>query len=261
MNLALNARDAMPKGGRIIIKTENIAVDKEYCEVNIEARPGNFVCLSVTDTGTGMTKEVRAHIFEPFFTTKEQGKGTGLGLSVVYGIIKQHRGWINVYSEPGQGSVFKIYLPASDETAHSKPETRIISPADYKGHQERILVLEDDMDIQKLVVSVLTRMNYQVFPASSLAQARQVFDREKGNFHMILSDMTLPDGNGLELCDELTAKNKNIKVLLNSGYPSREENRDIIRQRGLPFLAKPYNLTLLFKMVREVLEGRAGDSL
>ncbi|MBI5779234.1 MAG: PAS domain S-box protein [Planctomycetes bacterium] len=256
MNLALNSRDAMPKGGRITIKTENTAIGKEYCEVNLEAKPGNFVCLSVADTGTGMTKDVLSHIFEPFFTTKEKGKGTGLGLSVVYGIVKQHQGWIHVYSEPDKGSVFRIYLPASDEAAQHKSDTLIISPADYKGNQERILVLEDDADIRKLVLSVLTRMNYQVFPASTLAEARQVFEQEKGRFHMILSDMNLPDGNGLDLCDELTVKNKDIKVLLSSGYPSREESREVIRQRGLPFIAKPYNLVLLFKTMRDVLEGR-----
>jgi PAS domain S-box-containing protein len=268
----------IPSGhrGKIIIKTENTIIDKEYCSANPEARPGNFVCLSVADTGVGMTKEIKARIFEPFFTTKEKGKGTGLGLSVVYGIVKQHQGWIHVYSEPARpdsksgglperpgssgragGSVFRVYLPAETSTKNlqSKPSTRIISPADFNGRQEKILVVEDEAEILNLVITVLNKMNYKIFPAASLAAARQLFEQEKGDFHLVFSDINLPDGNGIDLCAELKSRNKNIKILLSSGYPNSEEGADIIRQDLIPFIAKPYNMTLLFKTIREILDG------
>jgi CheY-like chemotaxis protein len=255
MNLILNARDAIPNNGKITIKTAKVEVDQAYCAVNVEARPGSFVCLSVSDTGIGMNKETQARIFEPFFTTKERGKGTGLGLSVVYGIINQHQGWINVYSNPDKGSTFKIYLPVSDTAAQAKPDTRIISPADYKGRGERILVIEDDADILKMASEALGRMNYQVFKSASLKEARDVFKRENGRFHLILSDISLPDGSGLDLCLELKAQKPDIKAILSSGYPSREVNRDDIEKSGMPFITKPYNLTLLFKTIRETLDG------
>jgi signal transduction histidine kinase/CheY-like chemotaxis protein len=257
MNLCVNSRDAMPTGGKITIKTENVKVDQKYCELNIESRCGDFVMLTVSDTGTGMTKDVLSHMFEPFFTTKPQGKGTGLGLAVVYGIVKKHNGWINVYSEPGQGAVFKIYLPVSTEKPRPKSDTRIILPEQLKGRAERILVIEDDDGIRKLVTKALVKMNYQVFTAASGDEARALFDREKGDFHFILSDVVLPDTNGVDLCDELLNKNKNVCVLLSSGYASKGAYGDIIRDRKLPFIQKPYNLSVLFKTIREMLEGKA----
>jgi len=276
MNLCVNARDAMPTGGAITIKTENVAVDDKYCQLNIESRCGDFVMLTVSDTGTGMSKEVLDHIFEPFYTTKTQGKGTGLGLSVVYGIVKKHQGWINVYSEPspageprpnggGQGSVFKIYLPVSTEKPRPKSDTKIILPEQLKGKSERILVIEDDDGIRNLVTNALGKMNYQVFTASNGAQARQLFAREKGVFHFILSDVVLPDTNGVDLSDELIkskpaatgaslACGRGIPILLSSGYASKGAYGDVIRARGLPFIQKPYNLSVLFKTIRAMLE-------
>ncbi|MEK7309522.1 MAG: ATP-binding protein, partial [Planctomycetota bacterium] len=256
MNLCVNARDAihtsattegspvgMPKGGTITIKTENVAIDEKYCELNIESHCGNFVMLTVADTGSGMTKEVMEHIFEPFYTTKPQGKGTGLGLSVVYGIVKKHNGWINVYSELGQGAVFKIYLPAT--TAGSpvgKSDTRIIPPEQLRGKGERVLVIEDDDGIRNLVTNALAKMNYQVFTAASGDQARAIFAREKGDFRLIISDVVLTDTNGVDLCDELIQHKPGICVLLSSGYASKGAYSEQIHQRGLNFIPKPYKL-------------------
>ncbi|MBI5778914.1 MAG: GAF domain-containing protein [Planctomycetes bacterium] len=272
LNLVVNARDAMPTGGKITIKTENVAVDEKYCQLNIESRCGDFVILTVSDTGSGMSKEVLSHMFEPFFTTKPQGKGTGLGLSVVYGIVKKHNGWLNVYSEPagtaygkpkgiansepGQGSVFKIYLPVSAEKPQAKSDTRVIPVNQLRGKSEKVLVVEDDEGIRNLVTNALAKMNYQVFTAASGAEARTLFEKEKGVFHFILSDVVLPDTNGVELCDELSAKNKNVCVLLSSGYASRGAYSEQIRARNLPFIQKPYKLNELFKTIREMLEGK-----
>ena len=255
LNMVINARDAMPNGGRITIKTENVSIDEKYCQLNPESRCGNFVCLSVTDTGTGMTKDVLAHIFEPFFTTKPQGKGTGLGLAVVYGIIKKHQGWVDVDSESKQGTVFKIYLPVSAEKTRAKPDTKTMTSSELKGKGERILVIEDDEGIREVVTNALDRMNYKVFSTSSGQEAREIFDRERGEFDLILSDIVLPDINGIDLCDELVKKKEGLKVLLSSGYPDRDRGAgsNLIREWNLPFIAKPYNLETLFKTIREIL--------
>ncbi|MEW6027301.1 MAG: GAF domain-containing protein [Planctomycetota bacterium] len=260
MNLAINSRDAMPKGGTITIKTENVVIDEKYRQLNIESRCGNFACLTVSDTGSGMSKDVLSRIFEPFFTTKAQGKGTGLGLSVVYGIVKKHNGWVNVYSEVGQGSVFKIYLPAAAEKTAAKTETRIIPPEQLKGKGERLLVVEDDEGIRKLVSRALENMNYQVLIASSGAEARKIFEQETAGVHLIISDVVLPDINGIELCDELTRAKPEVHVLLSSGDTSRSEYGDRIQERNIPFIPKPYKLSDLFKTIREILESRGvGD--
>ena len=268
LNLVVNARDAihtsattegspvgMPTGGQITIQTENVAVDEKYYQLNRESHCGDFVCLTVADTGAGMSRETMAHIFEPFYTTKPQGKGTGLGLSVVYGIVKKHNGWTQVYSEPGQGTVFKIYLPATTEGSPvGKSDTRIIPPEQLKGRAERILVVEDDDGIRNLLINTMSKMNYQVFSAASGAEARTLFEQEKGDFRLILSDVVLPDTNGVDLTDELVKLKPGIPVLLSSGYASKGASGDVIRDRRLPFIQKPYNLNVLLKTVREMLE-------
>ncbi|HDY71923.1 MAG TPA: response regulator, partial [Nitrospirae bacterium] len=256
MNLAINARDAMPEGRKLTIMTENVTLNKVHCSTIPEARPGDFVCLSVADSGVGMDKEILQHIFEPFFSTKEAGKGTGLGLSVVYGIVKQHGGWVNVYSEPGQGSIFKVYLPAFFATADDKTEETVPLQG-LRGNGERILLVEDETEVLEFAVRVLAENNYSVFKAANAKEAMDIFEREKGDFHVVFSDVVLPDKNGLQLVNQLLSHKPGLRVLLSSGYADRKTQWPLIRKMGFRFLQKPYALSDLLLAVREVL-GQAG---
>jgi PAS domain S-box-containing protein len=254
MNLAVNARDAMPEGKKITIKTENVDIDEGYCEIYKYAHPGKFVCLSVEDIGIGMDKEVIQHIFEPFFTTKGPGKGTGLGLSVVYGIVKQHEGWINVYSEPGRGSVFKVYLPASFVESKDEAKEEVISIQDCHGKGERILLVEDDAGIREFAKRVLFESGYVGFEAANAEEALSIFGKEKGEFHLVFSDVVLPEKSGLQLVEQLLCRKPELKVLLTSGYTDQKSQWPIIREKGYRFIQKPYSLTDLLRVVREVIE-------
>ncbi len=253
MNLAINARDAMPEGRKLTIMTENVTLDKVHCKTIPEARPGEFVCLSVADSGVGMDKEILQHIFEPFFSTKEAGKGTGLGLSVVYGIVKQHGGWINVYSEPGQGSVFKVYLPAFFAAADDKTEETVPLQG-LRGNGERILLVEDETEVLEFATRVLAENNYSVFKAANAKEAMDIFEREKGDFHIVFSDVVLPDKNGLQLVNQLLSHKPGLRVLLSSGYADQKTQWPLIHKMGFRFLQKPYALSDLLRAVREVLE-------
>ncbi|MBI5777973.1 MAG: response regulator [Planctomycetes bacterium] len=253
MNLAVNAHDAMPQGGKITITTEDITIDEEYSKFHQESRPGNFICLSISDTGIGMDKNTVARIFEPFFTTKTAGKGTGLGLAVVYGIVKRHEGWINVYSEPGQGAIFRIYLPVSGEKVKPKTDTKTIVLENIRGNGERILVVEDNMAIQEMVARALTKIGYTVSRAATGSEAREIFGRTKGGFHLVLSDIILPDTNGIELTDELSRRRPGLSIILSSGYLDKSEYSDEVKKRNLPFIPKPYQLTTLFKTIKETI--------
>lgn len=253
MNLVVNARDAMPEGGKITIKTENVDVDQEYCRIYSYAYPGSFVKLEIEDTGVGMAPEVTEHIFEPFYTTKGIGKGTGLGLSVAYGIVKQHKGWINVESSPGKGTVFSIYLPEFLQEAGVKQEIPV-SPDTYRGKGERILLVEDEKSVRDLSSRVLSNNGYLIFPASDAKEAHEIFEREQGNFDLILSDVVLPGQGGLELVEKLIELRPEIKVLFASGYSDEKSGWPIIKQRGYAYLQKPYLLSDLLKVVKQELE-------
>ncbi len=254
MNLAVNACDAMPQGGRLTIKTENVTLNQACCQLIPRARPGKFVCLSVEDTGVGMDEATLQHIFEPFFTTKEVGQGTGLGLSVVYGIVEQHEGWINVYSEPGQGSTFKVYLPVfSSETEKYETTEETVSLQGLQGCGERILVVEDEPGVRELARRVLDQNGYVVFEAASATEALAIFEREGGNFHLVFSDVVLPDKTGLQLVDQLLARKPEQRVLLASGYTERKAQLSVIRERGLRFLPKPYTPDDLLQAVEEAM--------
>ncbi|MEW6379267.1 MAG: ATP-binding protein [bacterium] len=254
MNLAVNARDAMPKGGRLTIKTENVILDEKDSENIPEARPGQFVCLQIADTGCGMDERTAERIFEPFFTTKEIGRGTGLGLSVVYGIVKQHEGWINIYSRLGEGSVFKVYLPVLLSQAYWKGE-EVIPLQDLQGRGERILVVEDEEGVRKSTVRVLQKNNYTVNEASSGREALDICERAQGKFALVLSDVVLPDQSGLELVNRLLARQPDLKVLMTSGYTDQKSLWPAIQQRGFRFLQKPYSLSDLLRNLREIIEG------
>lgn len=253
MNLAVNARDAMPEGGTLGIKTENVVIDAEYCRRNAEARPGRFVRLSISDTGTGMAADVLTHIFEPFFSTKEIGKGTGLGLSVVYGIVKSHKGWANVYSEPGQGSTFRLYFPAAARAA-GEEAAAIPAPEMVEGHGERILIVEDDEQIRDLELSALGENGYVATGAASAEEGLECFTRQGGAFDLVFSDVVLPKMNGVTLVDRLREIRPDIGVLLCSGYADQKSRWPLIEKRGYLSLEKPFTIDKLLKAVRNALD-------
>lgn len=253
MNLAVNARDAMPEGGALGIKTENVVIDAEYCRRNAEARPGRFVRLSISDTGTGMAEDVLTHIFEPFFSTKEIGKGTGLGLSVVYGIVKSHKGWANVYSEPGQGSTFRLYFPAAARAA-GEAAAAIPAPEMVEGHGERILIVEDDEQIRDLELSALGENGYVATGAASAEEGLECFTRQGGAFDLVFSDVVLPKMNGVTLVDRLREIRPDIGVLLCSGYADQKSRWPLIEKRGYLSLEKPFTIDKLLKAVRNALD-------
>lgn len=250
MNLVVNARDAMPEGGKLTIKTENVVLNEAYVKLMPEARSGKFVRFVLSDTGVGMDAATLQHIFEPFFSTKGMGKGTGLGLSVVYGIVKQHDGWVNVYSEPGQGTTFKIYFPAI--TAKADATNKEAIPINkLEGHGERILVVEDARSVREFASKALRRNGFEVFEAETMEEAIRVFDKEKANFDLILCDVVLPDGSGVDLVDVFLARNKDIEVILSSGYTDQKSQWPVIKERGLTFLPKPYSFVKLIQVVHE----------
>ncbi|MFH0878325.1 MAG: PAS domain-containing protein, partial [Lentisphaerota bacterium] len=217
LNLAVNARDAMPQGGELTLATTLVEIDQAYTRMNPEAKTGRHVCLIVTDTGCGMDELTRASIFEPFFTTKEEGKGTGLGLATVYGIVKQHEGWIEAHSTVGKGSLFHVYLPARREPVLSIAHGAI--PDKVKGGMETILVVEDEDAVRQLILNTLKRYGYQVLEACSGVEALRVWEKSDRRIDMLLTDLVMPGGvNGKDLAEQLIAKQKDLRVLFTSGY-------------------------------------------
>ncbi|MEW5804809.1 MAG: PAS domain S-box protein [bacterium] len=253
MNLIVNAKDAMPQGGYLTIKTENITLNEENARAIPDGRTGKFVCLAIEDTGCGMDAKTTERIFEPFFTTKGVGKGTGLGLSVVYGIVKHHEGWINVWSEEGKGSIFRIFLPAFFVKMEEKKK-EAVSLRELQGKGERILVVEDEEDVRRLTMRMLQTHNYIVQEASSGQEALDTFEREGGKFDLVLSDVVLPDQTGPALVDHLLLRQPKLKVLLVSGYTDQKSQWLLIHEKGFRFLQKPYELHILLRTLREVIE-------
>ena len=254
MNLAVNARDAMPKGGKLVIATSTVEIGAAYTRQHPEARPGWFVCLTVTDTGNGMDHKVMQRLFEPFFTTKEVGKGTGLGLATIYGIVKQHQGWIEVQSEIGVGSTFKVYLPVAGEARHApvvpKPE-----PKPAQGGDETILVVEDETGLLELVRNVLQGYRYQVLAASSGAEALRIWGEHRGRIDLLLTDVIMPGGlTGKDLASQLRKQKADLKVIYTSGYSSEMTGKDS-GAGNTTFLAKPYLPLQLAQAVRKCLDG------
>jgi len=256
-NLIINSRDAMLMGGVITLRTENVTLTDSKASLIQGARPGNFVCLTIQDTGAGMDKDTLEHIFEPFFTTKSP-MGTGLGLSVVYGVVKELNGWINVSSKPGRGAKFMVYLPIS--TGHSKaaPEERI-EAIPFNGGGRRILLVEDDKWVRKSTAMVLTENGYVVYEASSAEQAISLFYKEKGRFDLVMSDVVMPGKNGLQLVGPLLDINPSVSILLCSGHLDDKVQLDQIVKRGLPYIQKPYEINDLLRAIDEVIkEGSNG---
>ena len=254
MNLSVNARDAMPKGGKLVIATSLLDVLPGYVSQHPDARPGRFVCLSVTDNGTGMTRDTLNRIFEPFFTTKEVGKGTGLGLATVYGIVKQHQGWIDVTSELCVGTTFRIHMPASDKKLEALPE-KLQSKPTVKGGNETILLVEDEPILRELARMILGDYNYRVIEAGTGVEALKVFEEHQGNVDLLLTDMVMPEGmTGRELAEELRRRKPELKVVYTSGYSSDIMGGETAVRGDYKFLQKPYAPPLLAKTVRECLD-------
>jgi PAS domain S-box-containing protein len=255
MNLVVNARDALPHGGLILIKTETALIGPEYTALYSYAYPGRFVVFSVTDRGLGMDKATQNHIFDPFFTTKGPGQGTGLGLSVVYGIVKQHKGWINVYSEPGHGSVFRIYLPVTDGVQTRRLPTEKESLFDLKGRGEGVLLVEDDRGIRELLQQLLSDNGYQAVAAANAEEAVLLFEASRERFDLLLSDVVLPGESGIQLAETLLTQKGGLKVLLSSGYPDHKSQWSLIQEKGYHFLPKPFELKALLKTLRAILRN------
>jgi two-component system, cell cycle sensor histidine kinase and response regulator CckA len=252
VNLAVNSRDAMPKGGRLTIETTNVTLDDEYCARHATALGGAHVALAVSDTGTGMTSEVKAHVFEPFFSTKARGKGTGLGLATVFGIVKQNNGSIEVYSELGLGTTFKIYLPRVD--AKAEPLVRAAVEAMPRG-TETVYLVEDEEIVKNLAERVLRRQGYTVFAFPNGGEALMALQRTSEPVHLLVTDVVLPGINGKALAEQARALRPDIKVLFSSGYTEDMVAHHGILEAGLAFLGKPYSPQALARKVRDVLDG------
>ncbi len=250
LNLIVNSRDAMPKGGKLTLKTKNIKINDKKTRKIPSSRTGDFVCLSVMDTGVGIDKKTISKIFEPFFTTKKSG--TGLGLSVVHEIVRKHDGWINVDSASDKGTTFRIYLPVSYEEKTKKTK-EAVPIANLQGNGALILVVEDEEITRNFIVRVLKENGYSVLEAESIEDAVKIFAENKKQIKMVFSDVVLPDGSGLEFAEELIAKDENIKILLSSGYIDEKAELSHIAQRKFEFLEKPYDVPKLLRKIKEAL--------
>jgi signal transduction histidine kinase/CheY-like chemotaxis protein/HAMP domain-containing protein len=259
MNLAINAHDAMPEGGTLTIRLDNCWIAPEYLERHPEARIGHFVGLQVRDTGCGMSPKVRARIFEPFFTTKEPGKGTGLGLATVFGIVKQHAGWIEVESEPGRGTTFAIFFPASDAAPAPAAETpsAAVPPADAQG-SETVLVVEDELVLREMATEFLAGCGYRVLQAGSGRAALQIWQDHRWDIDLLLTDMKMPEGiSGKELAEKMIAERPGLPVIFTSGYSDDIVSAEVLEHNNARFLPKPYSYADLMRIVREALNGRS----
>ena len=254
MNLVVNARDAMPTGGKLTLETANAELTAAYAELHKPVVPGPYVMLAVNDTGTGMTPEVQARIFEPFFTTKEKGKGTGLGLSTVYGIVKQSGGYVWVYSEPGKGTTFKVYLPRVDAPAERRATP---PPAPSLTGTETILLTEDDTILRPLAKALLEKLGYTVLEAGDTDEALAAAKKHAGPIHLLIADVVLPGPSGRELARRLAASRPDTRVLYVSGYTDDAIVHHGMLEPGLNFLQKPFTPAVLARKVRAVLD--AGD--
>jgi nitrogen-specific signal transduction histidine kinase/FixJ family two-component response regulator len=255
MNLVLNSRDAMPDGGIVEISVEQVALRESDVARNPEARAGKFACMSVTDHGSGMSPQIISRIFDPFFTTKDVGKGTGLGLSTIHGIVKQHEGWVEVTSEIGKGSTFKIFLPCCEAApARKTPAEKPTALAEGKG--EVILVVEDEVSVRELACMALRKRGYKVIQAANGPEAIKVWEKNPGPVDLLLTDMVMPSGmTGGELAKNLMERNPQLKIIYTSGYSPEILKQDSLLAQGINFLPKPYDLPALLKAVRLCLDG------
>jgi len=252
LNIAINARDAMPEGGKLTIETANSYLDEAYCRQNPEIAPGEFVLVAVTDTGTGIPADVIARVFDPFFTTKPTGKGTGLGLSQVYGFVKQSKGHIKIYSEPNAGTTVKIYLPRIVGDAN-EIRTSAVKPMQTGDRSETILVVEDDPLMCKLTCDALAELGYTILQAASAAEALAILDQQS-NIKLLFTDVVMPDVNGKKLAEEALRRRPDLKVLYTTGYTANAVVHGGVLDAGVQFITKPFTLDQLAAKVRTVLD-------
>jgi len=253
VNLSVNARDAMPEGGKLLIETQNAFLDKTYTLHHPYVIPGPHVMLTVTDTGHGMTTEVKRHIFEPFFTTKPKGRGAGLGLATIYGIVKQAKGSVEVYSEENVGTIFKIYLPRVDEAPEkiAKDVTRQELPTGT----ETILLVEDEPIVRDLAIKLLKRLGYHVLHAENGGEALLLAEKYTETIHLLLTDVIMPGMNGRQLSERVKLIHPEMKVLFTSGYTENVIVHHGMVEQGIQFIGKPYSPIALAKKIREILKS------
>ena len=252
MNLAVNAKDAMPEGGKIVIETERVRLDQQFCKSHLGAQPGEYVLLSISDTGHGIDQEILEHVFEPFYTTKDVGRGTGLGLAMVYGIVKNHEGYILCYSEVSTGTTFKIYLPAMEQSGQSQ---KPVEAEDlFKGGDETILVVDDEEYIRELVVELLTDAGYKVLTATDGEGALKLYGKKQRNIDLIILDLVIPGMGGKKCYEEILKVNPRAKILIVSGYSANGPGKDAIEAGAKAFVGKPFDVSNLLETIREILD-------
>ena len=254
-NLCVNSRDAMPEGGTLTIKSETVVISDEQNKYE-DLKPGNYIRLSVADTGIGMEKETIKHIFEPFYTTKRIGKGTGLGLSVAYGIVKEHNGWINVYSEPSKGTVISVYLPSIIKKVETRSEA-VVEANNLRGKGENILLIEDDKDIIALMKIYLNENGYNPYIAENSEQAVRIFTAKEKEIDLIISDMILPGKTGLEIVEQLRLIKNDIPAIFSSGYLEDKSKYSEMGGKDYGFIQKPFEINELLKLIKEKLQKRS----
>jgi signal transduction histidine kinase/ActR/RegA family two-component response regulator len=256
MNLAVNARDAMPEGGTLRIETENILLEDAFCRIHPEVQPGDYVLLTVSDTGHGMDAQTVERIFDPFFSTKEVGKGTGLGLATVYGIVKQHNGYISCYSEPGKGTVFKIYFPAIKRKDMAETTEEQFEP---RGGSETILLADDELILRDLGKNILANLGYHVLEAADGQEALEIYKEHRRTISLVLLDLNMPKLNGERCLTEILKLDPDARVLVATGLLEHEIKASIINRGASGFVSKPYSTRKLLSQVREILDRNTGS--
>lgn len=256
-NLAVNARDAMPDGGELTIGTHNIMIDEKKAQTIPDIKPGKYIQINVEDTGTGIEKGILKKIFDPFFTTKGRAEGTGMGLSVVHGIVKEHGGIIKVYSEAGEGTVFKIYLPAVEEQKSKSQIARDTEKIDqYIGTGETILIVEDEEPVLKYLEKILATYDYNSISAKSGEEAIELFEENRDDIDLLISDVIMTGMDGVELADQLKSERENLGVILSSGYSDKKVSKDIIKDKDYKFIQKPYDILKLLKLIKKSINNK-----
>jgi hypothetical protein len=257
LNLVVNARDAMPDGGQLVIETSGVEFDESAVGQSSGMRTGSFVCLSVSDSGCGIPPEILPKIFDPFFTTKDVGKGTGLGLATVFGIVKQHQGWINVYSELDHGTTFRIYLPRLARDKQAKSAQPALTA--MRGGNETILLAEDDPSLRVSVRKALSQLGYRILEAPTGVKAMDVWKENRAEIRLLLTDLVMPDGmTGKDLSQRILRENPGLKVIYMSGYSAEVAGKDFPLKEGVNFLAKPFEASKLAQIIREQLDEKTG---
>ena len=254
MNLAVNASHAMPNGGRLTIETRNVSLEPDYCRLHPNVKPGDYVLLAVTDTGRGMDKATQDRIYEPFFTTKTVGEGTGLGLSVVFGIVRDHDGYITCYSEVGVGTTFRIYLPVETQTDAQPQPTEKIKPA-VSGGSETILVVDDEAPIRGLLERHLVTLGYKVISAADGSIALQKYSEAGQRPNVTVLDLGMPIMSGWECLEKLRRLDPQVKVVVATGYGGDDVERRVLEQGAVGFMNKPYSLDDMSRKLREILDA------